>query len=456
MRPRSWLQLTGFVITLGGMFAAAVLFTLDARPGTTIYFSILTYGLMPLVIFCGLALWGVGVWRERRLRRRLGTDYQSSLELATPGQRRAMALAILLGMFALLVLSLYGSSQAYQMAESDRFCGTTCHQVMEPEFVTHPHGPHASVSCTQCHIGAGAEHAVKAKLRGIHQLMATLKNDYPRPVPTPVATMRTPQDICMQCHSDHMPETKLKDHSYTLAGDDNPTFHTRLLLKTAAIHAHPETEYLATDDQRQNIPYVRVTRADGSQETFVHEDADAAEFAKPEGLRSMDCLDCHNRAAHRFARPRAQINALFAAGKLPPLPDLKTEALACFDAEPAEFANILREAYGEDKGAEIAKAAEVLETAWRQSHFPGMNTNWRSHPDNRGHTWSEGCFRCHGGQHHSQSGVTISADCALCHDIVGQGQGSLPPLTEPQIFKHPTDIAEMWQHMRCTECHAAE
>ena len=71
-----------------------------------------------------------------------------------------------------------------------------------------------------------------------------------------------------------------------------------------AIHWHADpslkVEFVATDPDRQKIPYVKVTRGDGSVTEYMTEGATAA---VPSGgvSRVMDCIDCHNAAAHRIA-----------------------------------------------------------------------------------------------------------------------------------------------------------
>jgi hypothetical protein len=47
-----------------------------------------------------------------------------------------------------------------------------------------------------------------------------------------------------------------------------------------------------------------------------------------------------------------------------------------------------------------------------------MNVRWGTHPNNIGHTDSAGCFRCHDGNHTSKTGVTITNDCSVCHNLV--------------------------------------
>ena len=64
----------------------------------------------------------------------------------------------------ILFLSTLGSFKAYHITESVEFCGTLCHQVMEPEHTAYLNSPHANVSCVECHVGSGASWYVKSKL----------------------------------------------------------------------------------------------------------------------------------------------------------------------------------------------------------------------------------------------------------------------------------------------------
>ena len=55
-------------------------------------------------------------------------------------------------------------------------------------------------------------------------------------------------------------------------------------------------EYIATDPSRTTIPWVEKQNADGSKTVFSSLPAGSA---APQGERRvMDCIDCHNRAAH--------------------------------------------------------------------------------------------------------------------------------------------------------------
>ena len=90
--------------------------------------------------------------------------------------------------------------------------------------------------------------------------------------------------------------------------------------------------------------------------------------------------------------------------------------------------------------------------------FPYMRVNWTAYPDNIGHLYYSGCFRCHNGSHQSDKGETISRDCTLCHDIAVQGipgKGlERARIGESLPFRHPEEIDDAWQQVPCTDCHA--
>jgi hypothetical protein len=46
-----------------------------------------------------------------------------------------------------------------------------------------------------------------------------------------------------------------------------------------------------------------------------------------------------------------------------------------------------------------------------------MKVTWGVYHDNRGHTTSTGCFRCHDDSHVAKDGSKISGDCSYCHDM---------------------------------------
>ena len=45
-----------------------------------------------------------------------------------------------------------------------------------------------------------------------------------------------------------------------------------------------------------------------------------------------------------------------------------------------------------------------------------MKVGWGTYPNNLGHVFFPGCFRCHDDNHKSRDGNVIKQDCESCHD----------------------------------------
>jgi hypothetical protein len=121
---------------------------------------------------------------------------------------------------------------------------------------------------------------------------------------------------------------------------------TYLLLRTGAgtdeaelghgIHWHVTNpvEYIATDETKQDIRWVRKTLPDGTTIEYN----DAANPLSPEEIaqaekRTMDCVDCHNRIGHPFPAPEKLVDEAMAKGRLSTdLPFAKREILALLTA----------------------------------------------------------------------------------------------------------------------------
>jgi hypothetical protein len=344
---------------------------------------------------------------------------------------------------------------------------------MEPEFVTYQHSPHARVSCAECHIGSGATWYVKSKISGAYQVYATLADKYPRPIPTPVANLRPAQDTCEQCHwPEKFSGDRVKTYAHFLSDDENTPYSIRLALKVGGgnpahgpvggIHWHMSVantvEYIATDEKRQVIPWVRFTDHEGNVRVYATEEY---RDQPPEGeLRRMDCMDCHNRPAHIYKSPNYLVEQALALGRVDrTLPNFKFHAVAALTASYAtvEAANAgidggLRRAYPDRPT--VQGAIEELQRIYKVNFFPLMNARWDVYPDNIGHKDWPGCFRCHDDEHTTQDGQLMisSSNCAACHDIIAQGSGTgLEKLVGTGLeFEHPAgDVAGL----ACNLCH---
>jgi len=101
----------------------------------------------------------------------------------------------------------------------------------------------------------------------------------------------------------------------------------------------------------------------------------------------------------------------------------------------------------------IQQAISEVQRIFQTNIFPEMKVDWKTHPNNIGHFYNPGCFRCHDGQHVSPEGKVISKDCDACHVVLGQEEGGTPMTTvSGSAFQHPVDLGDMAE-INCTDCH---
>ncbi len=105
------------------------------------------------------------------------------------------------------------------------------------------------------------------------------------------------------------------------------------------------------------------------------------------------------------------------------------------------------------KQLEIRNAVTEVQEIFKRTTFPEMKLNWQTHPNNLGHYYYNGCFRCHDGQHVSADGRIVSKDCNQCHTLMSETEGTATaaPAAAP-AFKHPVDIGDLTQ-VSCADCH---
>lgn len=475
---KNWLSMAGLVIVLGSLFSALLLFLLDTMgKSSNPYVGILTYFVAPGFLFLGLFLTVIGAWHQRRkMRADVRVLPRFVVDLSRPRDRRMMGI-FLAGSVLFLLISAIGSYHTYHFTESVTFCGEACHTVMEPELVAYHDSPHARVSCVECHIGPGATWFVKSKLSGAYQVYATAFDKFPRPVPTPIKNLRPAQETCEQCHWPSKFSGNLdRTYAYFLADETNTPYTVRMLMKvgggdpsrgpTGGIHWHMnianKVQYAATDDQRQKIPWVRVTGPDGK--VTEYRTRNFTNSIDEASVRTMDCIDCHNRPAHKFQAPNTAVNLALHLGHIDrSLPFVKsnavalltqtytnkTQALAAIESGLTAYYTPEKFPVREPVRTTIASVQEI----YKSNFFPEMKASWEAYPDNIGHKDWLGCFRCHDGEHKTADGSKAidGSDCNSCHTILAQGSGAeLDQLTPAgQKFKHPADEVDG----ACNDCH---
>ncbi len=469
---RNWISFIGAVVGLGALFSFLLLFTLDAiSKFSNPYVSLTTYMVVPFFLIAGIILAFLGAWLERRRRAHGAGPASLQIDLSKPRDRRVL-ITFVAGTIVFLLLSAIGSYNAFNFTESVTFCGETCHSVMKPELVTHNHGPHARVACVECHVGKGVSWFVKSKISGSYQLYAVAFNKYPRPIPTPIKNLRPARETCEECHWPQSFVGNLdRTFNYFQSDESNSPYSIRLLLKiggsdpkhgpVGGIHWHNlpgnKVEYVATDEARQTIPWVRVT--DSAGHVTVFKTKNFTNDVTKMDVRTMDCMDCHNRPSHRYLSPEKAVNQAMALNRIDPsIPWIKTNAMFVLtrpyktelEATNA-IAKTLAEKYPGDQ--RVKASIPVLQQIYSENFFPEMKASWASYPDNVGHMIWPGCFRCHDGEHKTEDRKTsIKAnDCNTCHTILAQGTGAELNMLAPagQKFKHPGGDYDS----SCTDCH---
>jgi hypothetical protein len=486
---RNYVSVVGMAIAIASFSAIAMLFLVEmTSEHEAPYLDIFIYLLLPSVMAFGMLVTVAGVLWERRRRRRLAPSEVPSfpiLDLNDP-RRRRLFVVFTVFVFLFTFMSAFGSYRAYEYTESVAFCGTVCHTPMKPEFVAFKASPHARIRCVDCHVGPGADWYVRSKLSGAYQLYAVAFGKYPRPITTPVHNLRPAQDTCEQCH---WPEkffgAQLKVFTHYGYDEANTFKQARLLIKTgggspttgqtAGIHWHMnianEISYVSPDAQHQVIPWVRLKDRQGAVIEYVAEGSNLTrDEIESAPKRTMDCVECHNRPSHIYVPPDRAVDQAMAAGRLDAsLPYLKRQAVELLSRPYAstqealgEIASGLESFYRSSypavyagKRGEITGAVAELSRIYQTYHFPEMKVDWQTHPDNVGHYYSQGCFRCHDGKHVSAAGQVIRNDCAICHTALDQTVGSKTFMPQAGEFRHPVDLGDL-PSFDCSSCHKGD
>lgn len=483
------ISMFGAIVAIVNFIVILLLILLDTvTSGLAPYAGIIAFIILPVILILGLIFIPIGMYFERRRRIRLRKEEQLRsfyIDLGKPSHRYA-TIVFSTGTIIFLLSTAIGSYRAYEFTESVTFCGQICHEVMEPEYTAYQYSPHARVTCAECHVGPGAGWFVRSKLSGTYQVYATTFNLFPRPIPAPIENLRPARETCEECHwPDKYHGSQEKIFAHYMIDEENTKWSIRMLIKTGGgskeagiaegIHWHMnlanEIDYIAIDEQRQIIPWVRVKDHKGNEREYMSEDfqLDSVDFSKYE-VRRMDCIDCHNRPTHVYLSPSKAINIAFSAGWInPTLPNAKRIAIESLieeyptkDSAMVAIANKIKEFYKseypevlETPNEAVKKMIAAVQEIYRRNFFPEMKVRWDVYPDNIGHFSSPGCYRCHDGLHVSEDGSVISHNCNGCHIIISQGLKSQSQIInlDGLEFQHPVDIDEVWREVVCSDCH---
>lgn len=451
------LSLAGGAITTaaGVTMIAYWLYELIGRHNETPYLGIIFFLILPALFILGLVLIPIGIYLRRRKLKKAGAipDEFPKVDFNDRIFRHGIDLVLIATVANLLIVAIACYRGASYM-DSPRFCGTSCH-VMQPEWAAYQVSAHSHVACAECHIGSGAGSFVYAKVNGtkqlievtlrpVHGIAPKLIPTYPQPIPSPVHNLRPARYICEECHTPtRFYGEKLLVKSTFADDETNSETQTVLVLhlggrdslsNLAGIHGVHlgHIEYIDTDTTRTEIPWVERTNPDGSKTVYA---ASSLKGQMPNGERRvMDCVDCHNRAAHTMRPAEVALNSAMEDRLISAdLPWVHKEGLELLKADYASTPDATEKIpAGLDafyktqhpdvyaaKGQEIKAAGDALVNIYTHNVFPEMKVTWGTHPNHIGHTSYPGCFRCHDGDHSTQDGAkSISNDCSACHNLL--------------------------------------
>lgn len=482
----NWISITGFIIAVNCALLILVLFvqsmlTSHENP----YNGIFAFIILPVIMVIGLLLIPIGMMFRKR--RHSKEQRWPVLDMNNPHSRQSL-IVVSIFTFLFLIVSAMGSYEAFNYTESVDFCGKLCHKVMEPEYTTYLHSPHARVACVECHVGEGAGWYVKSKLSGLYQVYSVMFHKYSQPIGTPLKNLRPARETCEKCHwPQKFYARKLITQKGYLADSLNTEWNISMLMKIGpqlsalglleGIHWHinpnVKIEYIAGTKDRETIPWVKYTNLKtGVVQIF----SDTANVLTQKGMdtlehRSMDCMDCHNRPSHSYnSAPKFVDNAMVSGFVPADLPYIKKvamnvlkgpftkldSALKFISDSITNFYRISNPAVFNSRRADINKAITGIQQAFSLNVFPYMRATSSNYLNHIGHLESDGCFRCHSDRHKSEKGKFISKDCNLCHTLVAQGptgKVQYAPINELLGFIHPIDVKDKWKTYNCTECH---
>jgi hypothetical protein len=416
------------------------------------YVGIVVFLVLPAIFFTGLLLIPVGVYLSKRQIRAGLTE--ETFDRKTALQR----IAWFFGATTLLNI-LIGTQVTYRAVEhmeTPQFCGGTCH-TMNPELAAYQNSPHSRVECVECHVAPGAAGWIGSKTNGIRQLVETVLNTYPRPIPSALESNRLvpAKETCENCHwPQKFGGVRLRVFSKYADDEANTRSETVLLMmvggnRISGIHgahlgAGVHIRFAAADAKRQTIPWVEYRNTEtGDVRTFASSET-PPDLAKALPKFDMECVDCHNRPTHTFNLPARAVDKALALGDiavgLPYIKKTSVELLKANYATSAEAAARLppamvafyRQNYPDVYAArsqDILHAGEAVLAIYNRNVFPDLKVTWGTYPNNLGHTDFPGCFRCHDGSHMTGDGKPITQDCNTCHEPLAMEEAS------PEILK---------------------
>ena len=447
-----WLSLLGLALVATALISWLFVLPQQIRGHVdNPYVGIIVFLILPAIFFIGLLLTPVGVFLSKR-------QIRGGLAAETFDRKTALRrIAWFFGATTLLniVIGTQVTYRAVKHMETPQFCGATCH-TMNPELAAYQNSPHSRVECVECHVAPGAAGWINSKTSGIRQLVETVLNTYPRPIPSALESNRLvpARETCENCHwPQKFGGVRLRVFSKYADDEANTRSQTVLLMlvggnRISGIHAAHlgpgvHIRFAAADAKRQTIPWVEYRNDKGVVRAFVTPEA-SPDSANALRKFDMECVDCHNRPTHTFDLPERAMDKALGLGDIPvTLPYIRKKSVELLKANyatsteaaaklPTALVSFYQQNYPDlyaNRSEDIQQASRAVLAIYNRNVFPDLKVSWGTYPNNLGHTDFPGCFRCHDGSHTAGDGKTIGQDCNSCHEPLAMDE------TSPEILK---------------------
>ncbi len=476
------ISLSGAFITMLSLVFIVLLLIFEFLVGTNNpYTRLITYIIIPSVLFLGLIVILIGWLNENRNKQK---NIERRLPLLDFNRAKHQLFFFLISVvsFTIVITTIYGSRKAYEYTESNSFCMEACHEVMEPVSVTYASSPHSKIACVDCHFTEKSSFWDQNRLSGLPQVYMTITDSYEKPLGAPTTYLRPSPEACKKCHwEEKYYEQKSFKRDYFLSDEENTHYSITLTMKvgggnreigiSSGIHYHmgisKDILYIEPDNPDDAIPLVKaISKTDGKETVYRLTGKQISPTAQ---FKKFDCIDCHNRPSHVYNDPYQTINAYMAYDKInSKLPNIKKigvrvlESLKSRENSIEEIKNALTKYYKEnypnvpiDMRDELNLAIIELNAIYLKNYFPEMNANWKVYANHESHLYSKGCFRCHDGNHVNKAGEVLSNDCNLCHTITTKLVAGKPlaDSLNANTFIHPGGLDKDILNQYCSDCH---
>lgn len=443
-------SLIGAILATGAavLFMIFALVYMASAQSINPYFAALGFLGLPVLGLTGggLVLAGRLIFRERAEEEPFWVG-----QLNIRNERKALTL-FMGSVFAFIVFAAISGMQAANFMDSARFCGETCHSVMEPEAVAHANSSHASIRCVSCHVGEGIEGAFVAKMRGAWQIISLSLDLYERPIPAPVESLPSSEDTCQECHdTSRTPAGKISLYKTFKDDRESSPLVSAIALNVgssakgspAGIHAHGSKDlqirYYTTDSKREKIAWVEAKTSRGTRSWSMEgetppviEKVRKTSKGRPfyiirgEGeMREMDCVDCHNRAGHEFKGAGRLADELLDRGAVDhALPYAKLVTIKALEAAARGPRELIGAAISSEimsswpREATAENIVQRISVEAKRYLYPRMRIGWEAYKDQNRHSRDEGCFRCHNQRMKDENGDNLTQDCDYCHETI--------------------------------------